>query len=433
MQVVRKTTALTKRNKILITLFEEERRISQAETPRTPGVVARLMGLEMLPDQLSCPTTPCRKSPPLVESREEYGKKKKKKKLKGECRREPVSPRQPLQSINCNVAGRFEVRSRSLPDTPRVSSTRSWDSDPRLSLQLNKENTNKAMQEYFSYLSEVYGDCSLPPSPSPSMAKSRKKDSGRYQDENKSPRSHYYGHEIARQVKESISSSWRGDRGDENAVRSRRTKPAEKKASCYVDTWSQRKSPTRRNPSPSCSPPRIRFLEPSKSRQVEDHIPKSQQRPKFTRQRSPSPSLPSSRYSFRSKDNVEAKAVEIGPSKCKKASYERFTERVKKQHPASETAGPDALSSPSQPASMLQKHLSEKKCSSIPSFARIKRKESLQKWLIPSEMESPSLSRPVPEQIQQSLTLSVQEQKLVNDYTYINRSGANSYKDLHLL
>ncbi|KAG1354757.1 nascent polypeptide-associated complex subunit alpha, muscle-specific form [Cocos nucifera] len=396
-QVVPKPAAVTKRKK-MITLFEEERRSSQAETPRTPGVVARLMGLDVLPDQLSCPATPCRKSPPLVESQEQCGKKNKKKKLKGECRRESVFPRQPLQSINCNVAGRYEVRSRSLPDTPRVSSARSWDSDPRLSLQLNKESTNKAMQE-FGYFCELSGNYSLPPSPSPSMAKSRKKDFGRHQDENKSPRSHYYGREIVKQVKESIISR-RGDGGDDIAVRSRRTKPAEKKAPCYVDTWSQRNSPTN-NPSPSCSPPRIRFLEPSKSRPVEDQIPKSHQKPKFTRQRSPSPSLSSSN-SFRSKDNVEAKAVKIGPTKCKKASYERFTERIKKQHPASETAGPDALSSPSQPASMLQKHLSEKKRSSIPSFVRMKRKEA-----------SPSPSRPVPEQIQQPFC-SNQEQKLMN-------------------
>ncbi|XP_038979339.1 uncharacterized protein LOC103695962 [Phoenix dactylifera] len=381
----------------LITLFEEERRSSQAETPRTPGVVARLMGLEVLPDQLSCPTTPCRKSPPLVESRKQYGKKSKKKKLKRECRRELVSPRQPLQSINCNVAGRYEMGSRSLPDTPRASSARSWDSYPRLSLQLQKESTNKAMQE-FSYLCEVSGDYSLPPSPSsPSMAKSRKRD---YQYENKSPRSHYYGREIVKQVKESISSR-RGDSIDDFAVRSSRTKPAEKKGTCYVDAWSQRKSPTM-NPPASCSPPRIRFLGPSKSRLGDDRIPKSQQQPKFTRQRSPSPTLPSSN-SFGSKDNVDGKAVKIGPSKSKKASCERFTERIKKQHPASETAGPDALSSPSQPASMLQKHLSEKKCSSIPPFVRIKRKEA-----------SRPLSRPVPDRIQQYPSCSVQEQKLVN-------------------
>nr|XP_010909856.1 uncharacterized protein LOC105035843 isoform X2 [Elaeis guineensis] len=400
-QVVPKPAAVTKSKK-MITLFEEERRSSLAETPRTPGVVARLMGLEVLPDQLSCPTTPFLRSPPLVESQEQHGKKKKKKKLKGECRRESVSPRQPLQSINCNVAGRYEMRSRSLPDTPRVSSARSWDSDPRLSLQLNKESTNKAMQE-FSYLCEVSGDYSLPPSrsPSPCMAKSRKKDFGRHQDENRSPRSHYYGREIVKQVKESISSR-RGDSSDEIAVRPRRTKSAEKKASCYVDTWSQRKSPTE-NPLPSCSPPGIRFLEPSKSRPVEDHIPKSQQKPKFARQRSPSHCLSSSN-SLRSKDNVVANAVKIGPSKCTKASYERFTERIKKQHPASETARPDSLSSSSQPASMLQKHLSEKQRSSIPSFVRIKRKEA-----------SPSLSRPVPEQIpQQSPSCSVQEQKLMN-------------------
>lgn len=379
----------------MVTLLEEERRSSQAETPRTPGVVARLMGLDVLPEQASSPTTPCQKSPPFLESLEQSQNKK--KKSKGECRRESGSPRQPLQSINCNVAGRYEVGSRSLPDTPRVSSSRSWDSDPRLSLQLNKENTNRDMRE-FSHLCEVSADCSLPPSPLASMAKSRKKDLGRRQNENKSPRSNHYAREIVKQVKESINSR-RGGSSDEIAVRS------EQKASCHADTWSQIKPPMT-DPPPSCSPPPVRFLEPAKSKPAKDIIPRSQQPQRFTPPRSPPPSLPSSN-SFKAKGDVEPKAVKISPHKCKKASYERFTGRMKKQHPATETAvRPDALPSPSQPLSVLQKHVSEKKCSSIPSFATVKRKEA-----------SPPPSRPVPEQNHQRPSSSVQEQKVVYSYT----------------
>ncbi|XP_019709193.1 uncharacterized protein [Elaeis guineensis] len=387
-QVVPKPAALAKRSK-MVTLLEEERRSSLAETPRTPGVVARLMGLDVLPEQASSPTTPCQKSPPLVESQEQSQNKNKKKRLKGECRRESASPRQPLQSINCNVPGRDEMGSRSLPDTPRVSSARSWDSDPRFSLQLNKENTNRAMQE-FGHLCEVSGDSSLPPSPLPSM---RKKDLGRHQNENKSPRSNYCAREIVKQVKESISSR-RGGCSDEIAVRS------EQKASCHADPLSQSKPPMT-DPPPSCSPPRVRFLEPTKSKSAaKDMVPRSQQPQRFTRPRSSPPSLPSSN-SFIDKGNVEPKAVKTSPRKCKKASYERFTGRIKKQHPDTETAArPDSLSSPSQPPSVLQKHLSEKKCSSIPSFAAVKRKEA-----------SPPPAGPVPEQNHQCPSSSVQEQK----------------------
>lgn len=368
----------------MLTLLEEERRSSLAGTPRTPSVVARLMGLDVLPEQASSPTTPCQISPSSVGSQDQ-SQKKKKKKLEGECKRKSASPRQPLQSINCNVAGGYEVGSRSLPDTPRVSSARSWDSDPRLSLQLNKENTNRAIQE-FGHLCEVSGDCSLPPSPLPSMAKSRKKDLGRNQNENKSPRSNYHAREIVKQVKESISSRKGGSR-DEIEVRSGQ------KASCSPSNY----------PPPSCSsPPRVRFLEPARSKPVKDIIPSSQQPQRFTRPRSPPPSLPSSN-SFIAKGNVEPMAVKRSPSKSKKGSYEGFTGRIKKLHPATETAArPDSLSSPSQPPSVLQKHLSEKKCSSIPSFATVKRKEA-----------SPPPSRPVPEQNHQCPSSLVREQNVV--------------------
>ncbi|KAG1362454.1 hypothetical protein COCNU_10G006730 [Cocos nucifera] len=187
------------------------------DVPIGRQVVPKPAALAKRSKMASSPTTPCQKSPPSVESQEQSQNKNKKKKLKDEY-------------------------------TPRMSSSRSWDSDPRFSLQLNKENTNRAMQE-FGHLSEVSGDSSLPPSPLPSMVKSRKKDLGRHQNENKSPRSNYCAREIVKQVKESISSR-KGGSSDEIAVGS------EQKASCHADPWNQTKPPMT-DPPPSCSSPRM--------------------------------------------------------------------------------------------------------------------------------------------------------------------------------
>lgn len=204
---------------------------------------------------------------------------------------------------------RLEVGTRSLPDTPRASSERSRDADPRLSLQINKENVNRA-----GYLCEY---SSLPPSPTKGYSKkSRKKESClKENDENKSPRSHYYAREIVKQVKENIH---------------RREK---------------------------------KFL-------VEDHrkqflkSPKPQVLPKHPQPKSATSVL-------RARDqNVEiTKPTKIVASSCKKASTEKFTDRIKKKPPLSEAATrsdstlgrltlplPSQSSSPNLVASLSQKH-----------------------------------------------------------------------------
>ncbi|CAL9202852.1 unnamed protein product, partial [Musa hybrid cultivar] len=163
------------------TLIEEEKRSSSAETPRTPCLVARLMGLEISADQASSPTP---KTPPLREPQAKSRVRNNNKNVGGHqyTRRESPSPRQPLGSLSCNVAASPRVRmvdagSRSLPETPRVSSATSCDVDPRFSLQLNKSTTYSA-------------------------TRSMKNEFVWHQDENRSPRSHRYAREIVEQVKE---------------------------------------------------------------------------------------------------------------------------------------------------------------------------------------------------------------------------------------
>ncbi|XP_072960178.1 uncharacterized protein [Typha angustifolia] len=224
---------LTTNKKMVV--FEEERRSTQAETPRTPSLVARLMGLDGLPDQAMSPATTGYHTPVMVEEEKKKKKKKKKKAIVSEeCKKaSPTQPqRQPLRILNCNSPPalpqiRLDAGSRSLPDTPRASSVRPWEFEPRLSLHMNnKENMNNLCE-----------DLSSPGSPSLYTAKPRKmKDLGRQQlDENKSPRSHHYAREIVKQVKESVTNRRAAANGDQNGIRSKRTRPPMKSVVCAAD------------------------------------------------------------------------------------------------------------------------------------------------------------------------------------------------------
>lgn len=124
---------------------------SPAVTPRTRSIVARLMGLEVLEDEdYSSPRLTGEKlrsmsyfsDPALVnDGNVSYKKQKKIKKAKKKleslhgCERDTSAPRRPLQNLNSNFS-----RSFSLPDSPRASSERPRDTEPRFSLQLDKEN-----------------------------------------------------------------------------------------------------------------------------------------------------------------------------------------------------------------------------------------------------------------------------------------------------
>ncbi|CAL9078720.1 unnamed protein product [Musa textilis] len=343
-------------------LIEEEKRSSSAETPRTPCLVARLMGLEISAEQASTPT------PRTPSSREPQAKSRvrnNKKNAGGHqfSRRESPSPRQPLGSLSCNVATSPRVRmvdacSRSLPE--RVSSARSCDVDPRLSLQLNN-SPSKAMTEELSYFCKVTGN--RLPSPSPlacSATRSRKKDFVWHQDENRSPRSHRYAREIVEQVKESISSRRGGrggdggcSRGDGIKSKSKRTRPTEKKLSIP--------------PSP-CSPPHARFLEIGNN-DVKDGTKKSPTLPPKSLRSQATGHMSSSRTSIGTPDYAEAKGVKMVVSKCKKADNDRFTERIIRK----ETQSPPPTS-----ASVFQSAGNRRSRNSLPSTVKRRVEEASQ-------------------------------------------------------
>ncbi|WOL15929.1 hypothetical protein Cni_G24711 [Canna indica] len=327
----------------LLILAEEVKRSSQiVESPRSaPGIVARLMGLEILPDRASPPTPSSWEPQAQPQPRSEKNKKSFEINQGYRMRESSPSPRQPLRSLDCNTAAlpRFTVigdaGSRSLPETPRVSSSsvRSGHEYPRLSLQLSKENSSK---------SEVTtGDYSLPRSPlacTPTMP--RKKDLGRHHDENKSPRSRHYAREIIEQVKESITCRRGGGGGDEIKFSklSKTIRPStEKKLSMSTDP-----------PSPS-SPIHITAL----SKKAGYGIRKSSALPLQPLQ---PPALD------------EEKTNKIVLNKCKKADNERFTERIRKQ-----TQPPTTLASLFRTADMLptEKNMipDKNQCSSFPPIA----------------------------------------------------------------
>ncbi|XP_039141572.1 hepatoma-derived growth factor-related protein 2 [Dioscorea cayenensis subsp. rotundata] len=218
---------VTRREKMEFYLEEERKSSSsssQAATPRTPSLVARLMGLDLLPERSSS----CSYSSPATPVASVITKRMKKKKDFDNVHES--NSRKPLRNLNCNTNG-----SRSLPDSPRASSVRkSCDVEPRLSLQLNKENVL---------------DCKT------------------------SSKSGNYATEIVKQVKESILSNRRdatlGIASDENGgIKSRRTRTCERsnKSSKSISTTSSIFSnhnikfqkpvkPTRSPPPPPPPPP----------------------------------------------------------------------------------------------------------------------------------------------------------------------------------
>ncbi|RLM73790.1 bromodomain-containing protein 4 [Panicum miliaceum] len=188
---------------------------SEAETPRTPSLVARLMGIDGLPDsQQPSPSAAHHKKQPAgsrqsskkqhaaaVDNKENHccsapasagnaAKAEKKKRVIPESMN-----REPLRSLSCNVAG---GDARSLPDTPRgsTSARASWDG-PRLSLQALKESVLDRAAQYMS----------MPSSPTSSSAGTKKNSQRRRRDERERERvAKEHAREILWQAKENVAS-----------------------------------------------------------------------------------------------------------------------------------------------------------------------------------------------------------------------------------
>ncbi|KAF4400744.1 hypothetical protein G4B88_001299 [Cannabis sativa] len=160
---------------------------SSSPSTKTPSLVARLMGLDLLPETNSPSFTP-----PASHSAQQ-----------NRVKRLPLRPRQPqLQTKDLtNYSG-----TRSLPETPRISLARRSDVDyhPRLSLQINKENNNNNNNN-----NNAANLCTDDLDFSKLSALRRKQlrvhetDHHHYESSTRSPG--HYARQIVKQVKESVS------------------------------------------------------------------------------------------------------------------------------------------------------------------------------------------------------------------------------------
>uniref|UniRef100_A0A5B6YJQ9 DUF4378 domain-containing protein n=1 Tax=Davidia involucrata TaxID=16924 RepID=A0A5B6YJQ9_DAVIN len=206
---------------------------------KTPNLVARLMGLDLVPESsspsFSSTPNPLSKShlhPRVHNLKQDY-----------------FQSRQLLQSRSSSAGSRLDadiMGTRSLPETPRVSLTRRSDVDHRLSLQINKENIGVSEEFEFSKNSAA-----------------RRRELKVLEDENRSPSN--YARQIVKQVKESVSRKVGIDitntiknRERERVVEQLKSKKLFKGLTRTGEELSPSKQLTLTQ---SCSP-RLRFLEP---------------------------------------------------------------------------------------------------------------------------------------------------------------------------
>ncbi|KAK9147668.1 hypothetical protein Scep_006425 [Stephania cephalantha] len=264
--------------------------------PKTPTLVARLMGLDLLPENGS-------PSPKLPNSAQSYHQ------------RNAVQSRQPSRQIHkTNNKSKFEDASitgtRSLPETPRISSARKSDVDgSRFSLQINKEN---AMEEF---------DCLSRASSTRDHQQRRREhyyfNYSRHDEEmmNRSPSQ--YARQLAKQVKESVSRRVAGlditnatrehnaDRTEASAPKSKKQKrPTKNSGGGHDDQL------TNSSKHYSTNSPRIRSAE---QKNIKSQT--SDQQQSVTHASDATIGTKSTHQQRRSVD------------KCKKASCERFTQR----------------------------------------------------------------------------------------------------------
>ncbi|KAJ8650367.1 hypothetical protein MRB53_003390 [Persea americana] len=283
---------------------------SSLQGSKTPNLVARLMGLDILPDEVS--------------PRPSYSP------MRSHSSRTSVQRRDGILPVNETT--RYDSGIRSLPDTPRISSARRSDVGPRLSLQLNQENVETTELNCYN-ASAARGSFSSSSSFASRKLRTRE---GRFYEENRSPTT--YAREIVKQVKESVSrrvglditnissSSSRNRCRGESVSPSINIRKTTKKPCRATDELKQSKTPT-----PSCSP-RLKFLETkTKSMENKDPIISNSN---STKASSPKPSPITTTSTPLSAPIVKepspkskSKPLPKSTAKCRKATCERFTQR----------------------------------------------------------------------------------------------------------
>ncbi|XP_022754673.1 uncharacterized protein LOC111302987 [Durio zibethinus] len=305
-------TSGDKRSKVGAPNNDTSSDISGSPGTKTPTLVARLMGLDLLPESCS----PSFSSAPNFQAKSRLS--------------HHIQPPKPGQSKTTGHRNSLDGDIRgtcSLPETPRISSARRSDVDHhyRLSLQINKDNMSTSEELVMSSLSSL------------------KRKELKHEDENRSPG--HYARQIVKQIKESVSGKVGMD--ITNTVRNREQAREElvsqfkyKKISRALIKVADDSSPGKHSTS-SCSP-KLRFLEfkskPLVNLSTKDHYfqpPKSSFSSSLEIKIQPQPIRVLSKPKLQpveeeqDEQHKQQKPPRVA-SECKKASSEKFGSRLKK-------------------------------------------------------------------------------------------------------
>ncbi|XP_057475835.1 uncharacterized protein LOC130763840 isoform X1 [Actinidia eriantha] len=243
---------------------------SSSPGSKTPNLVARLMGLDLLPDTCSTPSNPA---------------------LKPDCRRQRLNLLR--SSSGRSILDTDIIGTRSLPETPRISSARRSDVDHhRLSLQINKENNGSNKDSEFRMVMKTV----------------------RQEDESGRSSPGHYARQIVKQVRENIGRKVGAD--ITNTMRNREQRRDDHLLPLKPKKPS--KGLVRDKSTPSCSP-RLRFLE-LKNKQVDNNNNYNNQP-----QSGKVPLKTKSKATVQEKEHHQKNLNQ----KCKKIACERYGPRLK--------------------------------------------------------------------------------------------------------
>lgn len=322
---------------------------------KTPNLVARLMGLDLLPDHSYSPSH-CSSSTTLGTPN-----------LQGKFHlHHHFRPRQSLYSRPTSHRSCLDsdfTGTRSLPETPRISSARRSDVEHRLSLQINKENMSVSEELVLSRVSSL-----------------RKKEL-KTEEESKSPG--HYARQIVKQVKESVSrkvglditnTARNREQGSRDELvsqfKSRKLSKALNKA---VDV----SSPGKHSINSSCSP-RLKFLEP-KNKPIKtvpsrkDHNISQSPKPPLSASSHVNISLPqntkpSAKPNQQPVQHQQQKYQQRPIKKCKKVAEERYgpSTRLKKPLQTSDIIKNKREEQFVRPTTATRPNIPNKKCKKTP-------------------------------------------------------------------
>ncbi|ONI25191.1 hypothetical protein PRUPE_2G287400 [Prunus persica] len=340
---------------------------------KTPNLVARLMGLDLLPDQIQSPssTSSCSSTTTHATSK---SKVRTRKALQSRPRRHVVDM---SDATNTAAAG-----TRSLPETPRISSARRSDVDlhHRLSLQINKENVGVGGGEELDFCRS-------------SSYKRRDLKMINFGDHENVKSPSHYARQIVKQVRESVSRKVGLDITNT-------TRPVNKDKQGRDELLHQLKSKngnaasksliSKEDSSASCSP-RLRFLDPKTTTTTPASLTaKDQIQPLPPKPKSPLSSLP-----------PKPKPVQQPLKEEKQQQQQKSQTSIQKRRKSAHKQQEEAFVSPSTATRAIHNNIpADKKCkktqllssNNVPTIFPIKKDPSPPATKIPQKQAQQQVS-----------------------------------------